>query len=96
MADDKKKKAVKTIRLPAPEGERIDELADERDMTEADMYRHLIRTGLDAETDDEGDEPEVVRRKVDQSLSFMRTTLIGVILALLVLLYDTFLVGVIL
>jgi hypothetical protein len=49
------KKAVKTIRLPTPEGERIEELAEERDMTEADMYRHLIRQGLRVETGDESD-----------------------------------------
>jgi hypothetical protein len=85
MADDKKKKAVKTIRLPAPEGERIDELADERDMTEADMYRHLIRTGLDAETDDEGDEPELTARRFDSVLSLQRLWALSVTLALLVL-----------
>lgn len=82
MADDKEKKTVKTIRLPAPEGQRIDELADERDMTEADMYRHLIRTGLDAETDGDG---TTETRAFGQAVAFDSLWRGGVALALLVL-----------
>jgi hypothetical protein len=62
-------KEVRSIRLPKPEAEQVEQYAKTAGMTEADAYRRLVRVGLD------NDDPERIGEHESSSLSVARQTL---------------------
>jgi hypothetical protein len=83
-------KKPKTIRLPKPEAERIEGLADQYEMSEADMYRRLIRAGLEAEPashddlDTEGEEFDTTLHAPGQRTQVAGGLVIAISVAVLV------------
>jgi hypothetical protein len=55
-------KEVRSIRLPKPEAERVEQYADDAEMTEADAYRRLVRVGLDTDDPEQIAESTTTRR----------------------------------
>ena len=75
MAADSKKTIA--FRVPEPLRERINEFADENNMSQSDTLRELVRTGLDAEEIKENVEQlearveELEQQRGDEGQSFL-------------------------
>ena len=67
-------------RLPADDAERLDNYADEHDISESEAVRRLVRTGLDAQESEEIDTDGMATAKINETA---RQT--GTILMLLML-----------
>ncbi len=78
-------KESKTIRLPTPDAERVEEYADDMEMSEADAYRRLVRRGLRSEG---YDDPHTTTRAFENIVTFQRLVLFGLVLTITILLDD--------